>query len=158
MNFRGDEGKYLGLPGNDDGFLFDLLEAAAAHGGMVDPHGENADIIKLRSRQGILDGEGLPLELWDRRAPGWVEAEALQRIAFWARQTGTGIHAVHVTNAHLAAGAARGSSPPSEISIETCPHYLTLDTGSPAGVQGKVNPPLRPPGRPRGPVGRDRRR
>src|SRR6185312_6055085 len=25
MNFRGDEGKYLGLPGNDDGFLFDLL-------------------------------------------------------------------------------------------------------------------------------------
>src|SRR5699024_1729537 len=27
-NFRGNEGAYLGLPGNDDAFLFDALEAA----------------------------------------------------------------------------------------------------------------------------------
>lgn len=145
MNFRTDEGQRLGLPGNDDGFLFELLEAAVAHGGIVNPHAENADIIKLRSRQGILDGEGSALELWDRRAPGWVEAEALQRIAFWARQTGTGIHAVHVTNATSLQVLREARAHHSEISIETCPHYLTLDTGSPAGVQGKVNPPLRPP-------------
>lgn len=145
MNFRTDEGQRLGLPGNDDGFLFELLEAAAAHGGVVNPHAENADIIKLRSRHGILDGEGSPLELWDRRAPGWVEAEALQRIAFWARQTGTGIHAVHVTNATSLQVLRDARVHHRQISVETCPHYLTLDTGSPAGVQGKVNPPLRPP-------------
>ena len=145
MNFRTDEGQRLGLPGNDDGFLFELLEAAAAHGGIVNPHAENADIIKLRSRLGILDQQGSPLELWDRRAPGWVEAEALQRIAFWARQTGTGIHAVHVTNATSLQVLREARAHHPHISIETCPHYLTLDTGSPAGVQGKVNPPLRPP-------------
>ena len=32
-----------------------------------------------------------------------------------------------------------------KISIETCPHYLTLDTDADIGVYGKVNPPLRPP-------------
>src|SRR5690606_39898275 len=29
MNFRGDEGKYLGLPSNDDSFMYDLLGRAA---------------------------------------------------------------------------------------------------------------------------------
>jgi dihydropyrimidinase len=45
MNFRGDEGSYLGLPGNDDGFLYDLMCAAANAGAMVDPHGENIEIV-----------------------------------------------------------------------------------------------------------------
>jgi dihydropyrimidinase len=145
MNFRTDEGQRLGLPGNDDGFLFELLQAVAAHGGVVNPHAENADLIKLNSRRNVIDGPGAPLELWDRRAPGWVEAEALQRIAFWARHAGAELHAVHVTNAASleVLRAARAHHP--GISIETCPHYLTLDTTSDLGPVGKVNPPLRPP-------------
>jgi dihydropyrimidinase len=144
MNFRTDEGQRLGLPGNDDGFLFELLELAATNGAVVNPHAENADLINLRSRLGIVDGEGSPMELWDRRAPGWVEAEALQRVSFWARQTGADLHAVHVTNATSleVLRTARAHHP--GISIETCPHYLTLDTSSDIGVEGKVNPPLRP--------------
>jgi dihydropyrimidinase len=145
MNFRTDEGRRLGLPGNDDGFLFELLETAAAHGGVVNPHAENADLIRLRAGQDWLEQDGSPLELWDRRAPGWIEAEALQRIAFWARQTGTGIHAVHVTNATSLQVLREARAHHPAISIETCPHYLTLDTSSAAGVHGKVNPPLRPP-------------
>ena len=145
MNFRSDEGRRLGLPGNDDGFLFELLEAAGEHGGIVNPHAENADLIKLADRRNVVDGAGAPLALWDRRAPGWVEAEALQRIAFWARHAGSDLHTVHVTNESslrvLRAARAEGS----RISIETCPHYLTLDTSSDVGVVGKVNPPLRPP-------------
>jgi dihydropyrimidinase len=145
MNFRTDEGQRLGLPGNDDGFLFELLEMAAANAGVVNPHAENADLIKLRSRLGIIEGEGTPLELWDRRAPGWVEAEALQRVSFWARQTGADVHAVHVTNADSLEVLRTARIHHPGISIETCPHYLTLDTSSPVGVEGKVNPPLRPP-------------
>jgi dihydropyrimidinase len=38
MNIRGDEGKRLGLPGNDDGFLFRQLEVLAADGVMLCPH------------------------------------------------------------------------------------------------------------------------
>ena len=53
---------------------------------------------------------------------------------------------MHVTNASSLRGAARSrASATRAISIETCPHYLTLDTDSDVGVYGKVNPPLRPP-------------
>lgn len=144
MNFRTDEGQRLGLPGNDDGFLFELLEMAGGCGGIVNPHAENADLIKLNSRRRIIDGEGSPLELWDRRAPGWVEAEALQRIAFWARHAGSDLHTVHVTNACSLEVLRQARAAGGSISIETCPHYLTLDTSSKTGVIGKVNPPLRP--------------
>ena len=144
MNFRTTEGERLGLPGNDDGFLFELLETAAAHGGIVNPHAENADLIKLLARRGVLDGEGSPLELWDASRPGWVEAEALQRIAFWAERTGADLHTVHVTNAASLRVLLEARANGNQISIETCPHYLTLDTSSDIGAVGKVNPPLRP--------------
>jgi dihydropyrimidinase len=144
MNFRTDEGQRLGLPGNDDGFLLELLEAAAANGAIVNPHAENADLIKLLARRGVLDGEGSPLELWDRSRPGYVEAEALERIGFLSMLAQADVHAVHVTNEtslHVLRDV-RAHQP--KISIETCPHYLTLDTSSDVGVEGKVNPPLRP--------------
>ena len=44
MNNRGGEGKRLGLPDIDDGFLFRLCEAAAANGGMVCPHPESIEL------------------------------------------------------------------------------------------------------------------
>ena len=51
MNNRGGEGKRLGLPDIDDGFLFRLCEAAAENGGMVCPHPENIEIAwVLRDR------------------------------------------------------------------------------------------------------------
>ncbi len=145
MNFRTDEGQRLGLPGNDDGFLLELLEAAAAHGAIVNPHAENADLIKLLARRGALDGEGNDLQRWDRSRPDYVEAEALERIGFLSMLAKADVHAVHVTNAmslHVLRDV-RAHQP--RISIETCPHYLTLDTDSEIGVLGKVNPPLRPP-------------
>jgi len=144
MNFRTDEGERLGLPGNDDGFLYELLEAAAAHGAVVNPHAENADMISLLARRGVLEGEGSPLELWDRSRPGYVEAEALERIGFWSMLAGADLHAVHVTNATSLCVLREVRAHQPNISIETCPHYLTLDTSSDIGVIGKVNPPLRP--------------
>ena len=147
MNFRTDEGRRLGLPGNDDGFLLELLEAAHAAGAIVNPHAENADLIKLLDRRGVLDGEARgedPLELWDRSRPGFVEAEALERVGFLSRLADADVHAVHVTNETSLDVLRAVRQHHLRISIETCPHYLTLDTGADIGVHGKVNPPLRP--------------
>ena len=144
MNFRTDEGLRLGLPGNDDGFLLELLEAAAANGAIVNPHAENADLIKLLARRGALEGEGNDLQRWDASRPDYVEAEALERIGFLSMLAKADLHTVHVTNEmslHVLRDV-RAHQP--KISIETCPHYLTLDTDSEIGVHGKVNPPLRP--------------
>ena len=142
MNFRGEEGAYLGLPGNDDGFLFDLLTAAADNGAMVDPHAENVELIWRLREQGRVIGR-TDLETWNLARPDYAEAEALNRLAFLARVTGASVYAVHTTNALSLDVLRQGKLAYENIYVESCPHYLTLDIDSPCGTYGKVNPPLR---------------
>lgn len=142
MNFRGDEGAYLGLPGNDDGFLFDILTAVAENGAMACPHAENIELV-WRIREGITKLPEAGLDMWDRARPAYVEAEAEQRVAYLARVAGASAYAVHVTSAEALGVLSRQRRDYPNIFIETCPHYLTLDSSSPIGTRGKVNPPLR---------------
>ena len=142
MNFRGDEGKYLGLPGNDDGFLYDLLRAVADNGAMANPHAENIEIV-WRLRREAVDGRAGPLRQWFDTRPPFVEAEAEQRVAYLARIVGASIYAVHVTCDEALTVLLRERERYPDIFIETCPHYLTHDVDSPVGLLGKVNPPLR---------------
>lgn len=147
MNIRRDEGKRLGLPGTDDGFLFQLLEALKGEGGMLCPHPENIEVgWVLRDRVLASDPEGAGgLSAWNATRPPFVEAEALSRAAYFARIVGCPIHGVHTSSAEaLRAGLAAKASG-SDISIETCTQYLTHDIESPIGIVGKVNPPLREP-------------
>jgi dihydropyrimidinase len=142
MNFRGDEGSYLGLPGNDDGFLFDLMRAAADAGGMVDPHGENIELVWNLRAQPIPDGLS-PLASWNHLRPDFAESEAQQRAAFLASVAGASMYAVHVTNAQTLDVLTRQRDRYPNIFLETCPHYLTHDIDSELGSIAKVNPPLR---------------
>lgn len=145
MNIRGDEGKRLGLPGADDGFLFRLLETLAAHGGMLCPHPENIEVAwVLRDRVMAADPEGARgLAAWNDTRPGFVEADALARACHFGRITGTPVHGVHTSSAEALAAALRQRAAGARVSIETCIHYLTHDTGCDLGAVGKVNPPLR---------------
>jgi dihydropyrimidinase len=142
MNFRGEEGAYLGLPGNDDGFLHDLLQIAAANGAMVDPHAENIELI-WRLREQVPRGAHSSLADWNQTRPPYVEAEAEQRVAYLAGVAGASVYAVHVTSAAALHALSTQRRDYPDIFIETCPHYLTLDVDSDLGSRGKVNPPLR---------------
>ena len=144
MNFRDDEGAYLGLPGNDDGFLFELLRETAGCGALVNPHPENIEIVRrLRSREH--PAEEPPLRVWDATRPALVEAEAVQRAALLARATGASLYVVHVSSRLALELAVRERRAHPGVFVETCPHYLTHDVDSDVGVLGKVNPPLRSP-------------
>jgi dihydroorotase-like cyclic amidohydrolase len=147
MNIRGDEGKRLGLPGNDDGFLFRLLEVLAAEGGMLCPHPENIEIAwVLRDRvMALPEAERDTLAAWNATRPPFVEAEALSRAAYFGRITGTPVHGVHTSSGEALAAAVLQRCAGSDVSIETCVQYLTHDTDSDIGAKGKVNPPLRAP-------------
>lgn len=142
MNFRGEEGAYLGLPGNDDGFMFDLLQACADNGTMLDPHAENIELVWRLRAQGLVEGR-TPLDTWNLARPDYVEAEALNRLAFLARVTGASVYAVHTTNALALDVLRQGRQAHEGVFVESCPHYLTLDVDSDCGTYGKVNPPLR---------------
>ena len=144
MNFRGDEGKYLGMPGNDDSFMYDILRKSAEHGAMINPHPENIELVRM-FRDGAGSDDGLsPLAAWNAARPPFVEAEAAQRVAYLASVTGASVYCVHTSSREAVEAIARQRASYPNIFIETCTQYLTLDTSSPAGSYAKVNPPIRP--------------
>lgn len=147
MNNRGGEGRRLGLPDIDDGFLLRLCEAAAAHGGMVCPHPETIEMAwVLRERVMRDDPEGIGgLASWNATRPPFVEADAVQRAAYVARISGAPLYVVHTSSAEALHAALRQRAAGARVFVETCPHYLTHDITWPAGAIGKINPPLREP-------------
>jgi dihydroorotase-like cyclic amidohydrolase len=145
MNNRGGEGKRLGLPDIDDGFLLRLCEAAAQHGGMVCPHPETIEMAwVLRDRVMRADPEGTRgLASWNATRPPFVEADAVQRAAYVAKVAGAPLYVVHTSSAEALEAALRQRRAGARIFVETCPHYLTHDVDWAGGVIGKINPPLR---------------
>lgn len=145
MNNRGGEGKRLGLPDIDDGFLLRLCEAAAACGGIVCPHPENIEaswVLRDRLMKSDPQGKG-GLAAWNASRPPFVEADAVQRVAMLAEVAGSGVYIVHTTSAAALEAALAARRRGTRISIETCPHYLTHDIDWPGGDKAKINPPLR---------------
>lgn len=144
MNFRGKEGAYLGLPGNDDSFLYDALAAAADSGSMIAQHAENIELI-WRLREQIGQDPDAGLDVWNDTRPPFVEAEAEARATYLASVLGASSYAVHVSSAEALGALDRQRTAYPDVFVETCPHYLTLDITSGLGPRGKVNPPLRQP-------------
>lgn len=144
MNFRGKEGAYLGLPGNDDSFLYDALAAAADSGSMIAQHAENIELI-WRLREQIGQDPDAGLDVWNATRPPFVEAEAEARATYLASVLGASSYAVHVSSAEALGALDRQRTAYDNVYVETCPHYLTLDITSGLGSRGKVNPPLRQP-------------
>jgi dihydroorotase (multifunctional complex type) len=145
MNNRGGEGARLGLPDIDDGFLLRLCEAAAEHGGMVCPHPENIEAAwVLRKRLAAEDPDGRGgLRAWNASRPPFVEADAVQRAGLFARETGARLYIVHTSSRAAFDAALRARDAGTDITIETCPHYLTHNVEWEGGEVGKINPPLR---------------
>jgi len=145
MNNRGGEGARLGLPDIDDGFLLRLCEAAAANGGMVCPHPENIEaawVLRKRAMDADPEGRG-SLRAWNATRPPFVEADAVQRAALFARTTGARLYIVHTSSREALEAGLRARYDGTDILIETCPHYLTHDIDWAGGDLGKINPPLR---------------
>lgn len=145
MNIRQDEGKRLGLPGIDDGFMFRLLEALRDSGGMLCPHPENIEIgWALTARRQAADPEGKGgLAIWNEARPSFIEAEAIRRVAYVGKTVGTQVYCVHTSSAAALAAALAMRAEGCPVHIETCNQYLTHDVASPVGDVGKINPPLR---------------
>lgn len=144
MHFRGDEGKYLGVEGTDDGKMYEIFEAVASLGDLLFVHAENPEVVwALRDR---LQSVGrTDLVAWDDARPPFVEAEAVRRVAYFANELATRVYLVHISTAPSLAQirSARTEFPALQLAVETCPHYLTHTRDFAGGILGKVNPPLR---------------
>ena len=145
MNNRGGEGKRLGLPDIDDGFLLRFARP---------PRGPAASCVLIRRTSrcpgccGIAYGRPIPtarvaLRVGTPSRPPFVEADAVQRAGLIAQATGCGLYIVHTTSAAALEAALSARARGCRIAIETCPHYLTHDVSFAGGDTGKINPPLR---------------
>jgi len=145
MYSRGGEGLRLGLPDIDDGFLFRLAEAVARSDGILCPHCENIEVARiLGDRLKAADPEGRGgLAAWNNSRPPFVEAEAVHRVATLARQAGAPVYLVHCTSAAALHAALAQRELGTDLTIETCTHYLTHTIAWKGGDVAKVGPPIR---------------
>ncbi len=143
MNFKGEEGRYLGLDGTDDGYLYDLLAESARVGKVTMVcHNENIEIVnRVRRRVQALGGQ--TLKDWAQAKPAFTEAEACVRAMLFAEKVGARVFFPHISSRMSLDEVRKWRKRYSEIYVETCPHYLTHTEDSGVGPIGKANPPLR---------------
>lgn len=143
MNFKGEEGRYLGLDGTDDGYFYALLQKAAQVGGVtVVCHTENIELVN-RLRNAQLDIGIDNLQQWESIKPPITEAEACIRAMLLAENVGATIYIPHMSSRMGLDEVRRWRARYDKVFVETCPHYLTHTSDMDLGGMGKANPPFR---------------
>jgi allantoinase len=129
------------FPRADDQTLLDGLREAARLNLPVAVHAENEEMMRglgerasSRTARAFLDSR-----------PVVAELEAIQRACLLAREAGARLHIVHVSCGRGVALAAEARAQGTDVSIETCPHYLcfTEEDVERLGAVVKCAPPLR---------------
>ncbi|MGD0131034.1 MAG: allantoinase AllB [Bryobacteraceae bacterium] len=129
------------FPRADDLTLFEGLREAARLGLPVAVHAESQEITQGLTRR-IENGS---VRDFLNSRPVIAELEAIQRATLLAREAGAKLHIVHVSSGRGVALAAEARAQGTDVSIETCPHYLffTEDDVERLGAVAKCAPPLR---------------
>jgi allantoinase len=116
------------------------LDELAAFDGLLLVHAEDPGVLDAAPHEG---GEGYAAYVASR--PDEAEVVAISRVIAGVRRTGTRAHILHLSSAAAlpVLRAARAEGLP--ITVETCPHYLTLasETIPDGGTQFKCAPPIR---------------
>lgn len=126
------------FPRSDDRTLFDAMRVAAWHGLPVAVHAENDDLVRRR-------GAGTSVRDYLESRPVLAEVEAIERAALLAREARCKLHIVHVSSARGVEAALQARARGTDISIETCPHYLYFTDADmeSLGAVAKCAPPMR---------------
>jgi dihydropyrimidinase len=143
MNFKGEEGRYMGLDGTDDGYLYALLQTAAKlEDVVVVCHTENIEIVNRIRRQFQRQGRD-SLRDWGLSKPPITEAENLLRATYFGEQLGATVYIPHVSSRLSVEEARFWRKRNPNFHLETCPHYLTHTMDMDIGSMGKANPPFK---------------
>ncbi|HLI10312.1 MAG TPA: amidohydrolase family protein [Alphaproteobacteria bacterium] len=143
MNFKGDEGLYLGLTGADEGFMYDLMQSVARHpNAVLGIHPENIEIVRRHRLKFQSQGRST-LKDWSLSKPPINEALDSLKAMYCAEQTGCPLYFVHVSCRLALDEIVRFRRRYERIYVETCPQYLTHTMDDDLGTVGKANPPLK---------------
>jgi allantoinase len=132
------------FPRADDLTLYESMREAAKLGLPVAVHAESEEITS-RLTQRIIGQNRCDIRAFLDSRPIVAEVEAISRAALIAREAGCSLHIVHISSGRGVAAALEARALGTDISIETCPHYLlfTEDDLGRIGALAKCAPPLR---------------
>jgi allantoinase len=132
------------FPRADDLTLFEGLREAARLGLPVAVHAESQGITQGLAQR-LLAADRASVRAFLNSRPVVAELEAIHRATLLAREVGAKLHIVHVSSGRGVAIAVEARAHGTDVSIETCPHYLffTEDDVERLGPVAKCAPPLR---------------
>ncbi|MDQ2817292.1 MAG: dihydropyrimidinase [Candidatus Eremiobacteraeota bacterium] len=131
----------------DDQTMFKVLKACAQHGGLVQVHAENGDVIDVLVNEARAAGRREPKHHALTRPPQ-AEAEATWRAIRLAEMAQAPLYVVHVTCAMAADALSEARKWGLPVYGETCEQYLVCDSSDyeRPGFEGAnyvMSPPLR---------------
>jgi allantoinase len=132
------------FPRADDLTLYEGMKESARLGLPVAVHAESGEITKRLSKR-IAEAGRHDITAFLESRPVIAEVEAISRAGVLARETGCRLHIVHISSGKGVAAALEARALGTDISLETCPHYLlfTEDDLLRIGAIAKCTPPLR---------------
>ncbi len=128
------------FPVCDDATLYEGMRIAAQLGLPVAVHAESEALTAHLTRKARALGTSWREYLASR--PVFTELEAIGRALLLAQETGCKLHIVHISSGAGVALAAEARARGVDVSLETCPHYLTFteDDLERLGAVGKCAP------------------
>jgi allantoinase len=132
------------FPRSDDLTLYEGLCEAARLNLPVAVHAESEEITRGLTRRFLDAGQGTVRDYLNSR-PVIAEVEAIERATLLAREAGAKLHIVHISSGRGVAAALEARARGTDVSLETCPHYLTFtdEDMERLGAVAKCAPPLR---------------
>jgi len=133
-------------PPLDSFALVDAMQRCAELDLLLALHAENAEATHRLAEEARANGATEPLA-WARSRPPETELSSVRWALELAGETGARVHFVHISTAAAAHTIATARSDGLDISVETCPHYVSLDEADLQQLGGfaKCAPPLRSP-------------
>lgn len=139
-----EPGNPIGIVSSTDGWVFGAMrEAAKLPRGVVSVHCENTELVELLKKDMMATGRQ-DLAAYTESRPVFVEEEAIARMIRLSEATGCPLYVVHTTASNGPRMAAEARIRGADVTIETCPHYLTRTAhDEDLGPTAKISPPLR---------------
>ena len=127
-----------------DGFIATAMEIVAAHGGIVQLHCENGEVIDYLEDKAIAEGRTHPTD-FPATCPPWAEQEAINRAINLGAMTNCPTYVVHLSTQGGLERIKQAQSLGQKVWTETCPQYLLLNEEAMErmGPLAKIGPPLR---------------
>jgi allantoinase len=139
--FETDPDRFPRIP---DYELLEAFELIREIGLPIGLHAENDELVQWTIRQARVDGSDPAAHC--RSRPEIVESSAVVKALEFAHATGVRLHIYHASFARIFELVEWYRQQGTNVTAETCTHYLTLAEEDMARLKakGKINPPLRP--------------